>query len=205
MSESPAKTESPAAEAAPTKDPVTQAELLDHNYDGIQEYDNPLPGWWVFIFWSAIAFAPFYVIYYHYGKGKLALEEYAADVQAFNEAEAERLANLGEVTNDVLKEMAANPALMAEARAQFTETCKSCHGEQGQGGIGPNLTDHYWLHGAQPMEIYNTINHGVPEKGMEAWGEKLEPQTVRILAAFVTTLKDTNPPNPKAPQGELVE
>lgn len=191
--------------SAPAQDPVTQAELLDHNYDGIQEYDNPLPGWWVFLFWACIAFAPFYVVYYHQGVGKLAHEEYAADVQAFNEAEAARLANMGEATDALLLEMAGNPALMAEARNEFVTTCKSCHGEQGQGGIGPNLTDAYWLHGAQPMQILETITQGVPEKGMEAWGEKLSALTIRKLAAFVTTLAGTNPPNPKEPQGERVE
>ena len=201
----PAATDAEADAPAPAQDPVTQAELLDHSYDGIQEYDNPLPGWWVFLFWACIAFSPFYVVYYHQGVGKLPLDEYAADVQAFNEAEAARLANMGEATDALLLEMAGNPALMAEARNEFVTTCKSCHGEQGQGGIGPNLTDAYWLHGAQPMQILETITEGVPEKGMEAWGEKLSALTIRKLAAFVTTLAGTNPPNPKEPQGERVE
>ena len=100
--------------------------------------------------------------------------------------------------------MSKSPLVVAKARTKYVEVCKSCHGEQGQGGIGPNLTDDFAIHGGAPMDIYKTINEGVPAKGMEAWGEKMPPEDVRMLAAFVITLRGTNPPNPKAPQGDPI-
>ena len=84
----------------------------------------------------------------------------------------------------------------------FKTKCAQCHAAQGQGQIGPNLTDNYWIHGGKPIAIYKTINEGGrPGTGMKAWGKELDPTTVRQLAAYVTTLVGTNPPNPKEPQG----
>jgi cytochrome c oxidase cbb3-type subunit III len=189
-------TETPAPDSG-----VLHDQLLDHSYDGIQEYDNPLPGWWVWLFVLSIVFALIYPVYYHYGDGDLVADEYAADVKRFEEEQAARMAQLGELSEESLAELAANQVLMAQAAEKFVATCGACHGAQGQGVSGPNLTDDAWVHGGTLMEIHETIDQGVDGKGMPAWGQTMPPMDVRMLSAYVGTLRGTNPPNPKAPEG----
>ncbi len=85
----------------------------------------------------------------------------------------------------------------------FVKNCVSCHGVQGQGGIGPNLTDDYWLHGSDISHIAHTITTGVPSKGMITWRGVLSKKQIQQVASFIMTLHGTNPPNAKAPQGTL--
>ena len=80
-----------------------------------------------------------------------------------------------------------------------------CHGPQGQGLIGPNLTDTSWIHGGKLSEIKNTIENGVLDKGMLAWKGVLSPDEINNVVAYVHSLKGTNPPNPKAAQGVVVD
>jgi cytochrome c oxidase cbb3-type subunit 3 len=166
----------------------------EHTYDGITEYDNPLPGWWVAIFWASIVFAPFYAIYYHLGPDRLIADEYARESQAHAEAEAARALSSGVVTEEVLAALGRDPATVREGAALFQQNCIVCHGERGQGKIGPNLTDDAWLHGGTLLAIHHTINEGVPDKGMLAWGKQLDPDTVKKLAAFVGSIRGTHVP-----------
>jgi cytochrome c oxidase cbb3-type subunit 3 len=83
--------------------------------------------------------------------------------------------------------------------------CMPCHRDDGGGSIGPNLTDDYWIHGAKPLEIWRTVHDGVLDKGMPAWGQMLKPEQVAAVTAYVITLHDTHPPNPKEPQGVKAE
>ncbi len=188
-----------------TKGGPPQDELLDHDYDGIQEYDNPLPRWWVMIFWATIIFAPIYILFYHFGPGLLEHEKYEHSVQAFYERQAKELAALGEVTDETLLTVKANPAMLSQGGQIYRTKCSPCHGMFGEGNIGPNLTDDYWIHGARPTDIYHTIFEGVPDKGMLTWKNQLPPAKIMAVAAYVMTLKGTSPPNPKAPQGTLVK
>lgn len=176
--------------------------LLDHEYDGIKEYDNPMPAWWVRIFWASFFFAIAYAFHYHVSpNGVSVADAYEADMAQARAIEAKR--SLGEaVTEAGLQKLALDPALMKDARAIFTQRCTPCHGEHGQGVIGPNLTDAYWLHGSAPLDIYKTVSEGVPAKGMPAWKMQLTPIQTRELAAFVSTLSQ-NPVPGKAPEGEL--
>lgn len=183
--------------AAPEQD-----HLLDHNYDGIQEYDNPMPRWWVAIFWATIVFSVFYVIFYHGGPGKLAIEAYNEDMVAYYDLQAQQFLALGEITEDTLHGLMDNEAMMAGAQQVFVSRCAQCHGTNAEGNIGPNLTDQYWLHGNQLTDIYRTIMEGVVDKGMQSWRNVLRPAEIMSLAAYVGTLRGTEPPNPKAPQGE---
>jgi len=178
-------------------------ELLDHDYDGIQEYDNPLPRWWVMIFWATIIFTPIYILFYHFGPGLLEHEKYERSVQAFYERQAKELASMGEVTDDTLLTLKENPAMLSQGQQIFRTKCSPCHGMFGEGNIGPNLTDDYWIHGARPTNIYHTITEGVPDKGMLTWKNQLPPAKIMAVAAYVLTLHGTNPPNPKPPQGKL--
>jgi cytochrome c oxidase cbb3-type subunit III len=181
-----------------------EPDLLDHEYDGIREYDNPMPQWWLLIFYASCAFAVGYVFYYHLsGRGSSVAADYDAEVAIARRAEAKRA--LGEkVSEDGLGKLMVDTALMADAKLIFGQRCSPCHGEFGQGVIGPNLSDDHWIHGnGTLMDIHGTISEGVLSKGMPAWKMQLSPLQVRELAAFVGSLRGKNLPG-KAPEGTLV-
>lgn len=174
-----------------------------HVYDGIEEMDNHMPNWWLLILWSTILFGFGYWYYYHVsGKAQGSLEVYKAEA-----AEAARIAaaNKPPPTGDeVLLGLTADAALVEQGKTQFTQVCAACHGQKGEGLIGPNLTDKFWLHGGTPMAIHKTVSEGVVVKGMPAWERTLGAERVRSIVAYVLTLKNTNVSG-KAPQGEPAE
>ena len=177
--------------------------LLDHDYDGIQELDNALPPWWKYGFYITILVAFVYLLNFHvFGTGKNPTEEYAEEMQ---KAKVEK--ELFESTNkDKIDENnvpMADAAGLARAKEIFTTKCWACHGKLGEGGAGPNLTDDYWLHKGSLNDIFHTIKNGYPDKGMQSWATDYTPKEISFLASYVKTLHGTNPPNPKAPQGEL--
>jgi cytochrome c oxidase cbb3-type subunit 3 len=181
-------------------------ELLSHNYDGIEEYDNDLPRWWIWLFWVTIAFGVFRVGYYHFGPGKLQ-EERLVDSMA--ELEAIRAAHRPpagkEVGPEQLLALVNDPSRLEEGKKVYAANCIACHLDQGQGLVGPNLTDSYWIHGGTISDIQKVVINGVPEKGMVPWKEILTADQINAVTAYIWTLHGTNPPNPKAPQGELVQ
>ena len=179
-----------------------QDHLLDHNYDGIQEYDNPLPRWWLALFWATIIFTPLYILYFHFGGGMLEIERYDQEMIAFYDKQAEQLLALGEITEQTLVDLTADPSMMNGGKKIYQAKCATCHGMFGEGGIGPNLTDEYWIHGGQFMDVYKTVREGVPAKGMLAWERQLRPAELMAVSSFVGTMLGTDPPNPKAPQGD---
>jgi cytochrome c oxidase cbb3-type subunit 3 len=178
--------------------------LLEHEYDGIKEYDNPLPRWWVWIFWGSCLFSVGYFFHYHLsGNGSSVAESYALEMREAREAEVR--AAMGEkISDEALSKLMADAALMQDAGALFEERCMACHEAHGEGKIGPNLTDDYWLHGSgRLMEIYEVVSKGVPAKGMPAWDRLLTPIELRKLVAFVGTLRGKNLPG-KPPEGTKV-
>jgi len=176
--------------------------VLDHDYDGIQEFDNRLPNWWLFIMYAAIVFALGYWLFLNtYGIGKTLVQRYDQDVKTAQELMLAR-ASAGGVTDESLALSAQMPDVVSGGRALFETYCVVCHSDKGQGLVGPNLTDAYWLHGGKPTEILHTITHGVPSKGMAAWGNQLGTTRVEKLVAYVISIKNSNIPG-KAPQGEL--
>ena len=179
--------------------------LLDHSYDGIQEYDNPLPRWWVLLFWACIIVSPIYVLYYHLGPGPLSIDRYDAEMIAFFDKQAEELLAMGEITESTLVNLIADPSMMNSGQKIFQSKCATCHGMFGEGGIGPNLTDQYWLHGGQLMDVYGTVRDGVPTKGMVAWERQLRPAELMAVSAYVGDLLGSDPPNPKAAQGDAFD
>ncbi len=176
--------------------------LLDHSYDGIQEYDNPLPRWWVWIFWASILFAPLYITYYHFGPGMLEIDKYDAAMVAFFDNQAKELLAMGQIDDALLDGLTDDAAMMKGAKKIFQSKCASCHGVFGEGGIGPNLTDDYWIHGGLPTEVYTTVSDGVPSKGMLAWKRSLRPAELLAVSSYVGTLLGSDPPNAKEPQGK---
>ncbi len=174
-----------------------QGEIL-HVYDGIEEADNNLPTWWLLTFYGAIAFGLAYWFYYQvYGVGESQKEKYVAQVVA---AEAERKI----VSNESLDALALDSTAVAAGSEIFAAQCIACHDMQGQGreGLGPNLTDKYWVHGGDPVNIHATITNGVAAKGMPPWAPILGEEGVNQVVAYVITLRDTNVEG-KGPEGEV--
>ncbi len=179
--------------------------LMDHNYDGIQELDNALPPWWKYGFIFTIGVAAIYLLNFHvFGFGKNPSEEYTAEMENARMAkEAFEAKNKDRIDENNVP--MADAAGLAWASGIFTtpSLCMSCHGPQGQGNSGPNLTDDYWLHKGSLNDIYQSIKHGYPDKGMQAWNQVYTPKEISFLASYVKSLRGTNLPNPKAPQGDL--
>jgi cytochrome c oxidase cbb3-type subunit III len=177
---------------------------LGHNYDGIRELDNRLPPWWLYGFYLTILVGCIYLWRYHVAQtAPLSREEYQI---AMNEAAVQKEAYLKRAANNIdetnVKFMSATGNLEA-GKAIFTTICSACHGKEGQGTVGPNLTDDYWIHGGSINDIFKTIKYGYPEKGMKSWKDDYSPTQIANLASYIQTLHGTNPPNPKAPQGTL--
>lgn len=178
--------------------------LLGHEYDSIREYDNPLPGWWVWLFVATIVFSGGYYAFYQLGPGQTVIAEYEADVRLAAERAPAPVAGAAAASGSALAALQKDTAAMASAKEIFAARCAACHGPEGQGVIGPNLTDEYWLHGARLTDIQKVITEGVPQNGMVPWKEQLEPREINALAAYVASLRGTRPPNPKPPQGTKV-
>jgi len=179
--------------------------LLDHDYDGIKELDNALPPWWKYGFYITIVVAFVYIYEFHFsGEGKNPEQEYAAEMEEgmkLEELYKAKTKNLVDENNVLL----ADAAGIAEGKALYTQSCIACHAADGGGGIGPNLTDDFWIHGGSMNNIYKTIKIGYPEKGMQSWESMYSPVQMKNLASFVKSLKGTKPAVPKAPQGVIDE
>lgn len=176
--------------------------LLDHEYDGIQEYDNPMPRWWLWLFYATILYSVLYWLNVPgIGTGAGRIAAYEADVASAAAARAQVAASRPGPTESMLHELAEEEEVVARGRATFAQMCASCHGPDGGGVIGPNLTDDAWLHGGTGLAIHQTVVEGVLAKGMPAWGTMLAPEQVEAVVAYVLTLRGTTPTNPKAPEG----
>lgn len=174
--------------------------VLDHDYDGIREYDNKLPNWWQQILYGSIGFALIYWTVFHtFAQVPLPVDRYREEMAAAAEAQLKRMEGQ-QVTDESLLLMASVPARVEEGRALFKQYCVVCHAEDGQGNVGPNLTDPYWIHGGKPLDILHTVTDGVPAKGMVAWGGQLGPRRVEQLVTYVLSIRDRNLPG-KAPEG----
>ena len=185
--------------------PVEQEEeiVLDHEYDGIRELDNTLPPWWKWGFYVTIVVAVIYFVRFHVLEtGPTPEQEYNAEMKvAAAQLEAQRK-NSGEVVDEKTVTM-ADAAGIAEGKQIFQKSCYMCHGSNGEGGVGPNLTDEYWLHGGKINDVFKTIKFGVIDKGMQAWEKQFSPAEIKNLASYIKSIKGTKPANGKAPQGEL--
>ena len=178
--------------------------LLDHDYDGIKELDNNLPPWWKYGFYLTIVVAFGYMIHYHVIKtGDLQGKEYENEMaQAKLEVEEymkTSASNVDENTVTLLTEASDVTA----GKEIFTANCAACHGQLGEGTVGPNFADDYWIHGGSIQDIFKSIKYGWVEKGMKSWKEDLSPMQIAQVTSYIKSLRGTNPPNGKAPQGDL--
>jgi mono/diheme cytochrome c family protein len=262
--------------------------LLEHEYDGIQELDNDLPPWWLWLFYISIIFGVVYMIHYHViGTGDLSAVEYNKEInpnyqevqdvnqasmsigysspfyqpgiemtpqlwsafenyvgpkvefeklvmEAMRKADADNLAKLQQTFPEIWTKLTEGGATITPAEKSaiastaqtkmdldyerltdsasldagkqiYITNCASCHGPQGQGGIGPNMTDNYYIHGGRINDLMAVIINGVPVKGMISWKGILNDVQMNQVASYMMSLRGTNPPNPKDPQGELVD
>ncbi len=189
--------------------PVAQEQDIDlgHEYDGIRELDNHLPPWWKGILYGSMVFAVVYLVIYHVmGSMPLSKAEYenqlataAEEIRAYKASQP--VADIDEAT---LKYTADAAILASGSKVFISNNCQQCHRTDGGGNaIGPNLTDTYWIHGGTIQNIFHTINTGVLEKGMPAWGKVMSPTDVRDVAFYIMSLQGSNPKDAKAPQGNL--
>lgn len=177
--------------------------VIDHEYDGIRELDNPIPFWFNFLFYGTMFFAVIYLIIYQFsGIGLNQDQEYAHEMA---KADIERKEFLAKSASNVDENTVVFEAAMAgDGKAIFAANCVACHGGNGEGSIGPNLTDKNWLHGGEIKDVFKTIKYGIPDKGMVPWEQTLSPAQIAQVASYIVTLRDSNPANAKAPQGEEV-
>jgi cytochrome c oxidase cbb3-type subunit 3 len=171
-------------------------ELLDHDYDGIKEYDNPLPRWWLYLFYGTLIWAVIYVPWAHLG-GNLPHEEYEAEMAEAAARHPPRAAG----ANIDLAAADGDATRIAQGKATFDKLCMACHAADGGGLVGPNLTDNHWIHGGSMASIVKTTTEGVPDKGMISWKSQLSPDEIVSAAAFIRSLKGKTPASPKAPEG----
>jgi cytochrome c oxidase cbb3-type subunit 3 len=183
--------------------PTDRDRLLAHDYDGIEEYDNPLPSWWSWLFVATIVFSVGYYLYYQIGPGPSLIAHYEQEMREYAQQQAKLAPPAGAagVSEVTLRALMKDAKAMAAGKEMFAVRCVPCHGPQGQGIIGPNLTDDYWLHGRTLLDIRRTIHDGIPDKGMIPWKDQLRPAEIDAMTAYVATLYGTKPPNPKPPQG----
>lgn len=178
--------------------------LTDHSYDGIQEYDNPLPGWWKFLFWMSILFAPLYYIYFHAAEGRSIHDDYNSHAASIFRL---RFAEIGELEADratIMKYMTEEPKWMTVGEVVYKANCVSCHGSDGGGLVGPNLTDDHWKNVRNVEDIAKVIADGAANGSMPAWKNRLSHQNLIVLtAAYVASLRD-QPVSGKAPEGEKI-
>lgn len=187
----------------PAHDDAPDGPELLHEYDGIQEYDNPLPRWWVWTFWATILWAGLYFLLailppkVFSGEAVLAAEQAALTARTFG--------TLGELKpdNETVLKYARDPQWTAFGQGAFRSTCAACHNENAQGGAGPNLTDDAYLHAKEPADLFKVIRDGAKGGAMPAWSARFNDNEIIMLAAYVASLRGTNAPGGKAPEGAV--
>lgn len=177
--------------------------MIDHEIDGIRELNSKIPPWFAWLFILTIIFAVYYMLNYHvFSTGKLMYDEYNDEIKAAA-LEKEALIKSGALVNEETVTYLTDAVSLQLGKAIFDANCIACHGTDGGGIVGPNLTDKYWIHGGGIKNIFKTIKYGVVEKGMISWQTQLNPNQMQEVASYVWSLQGTTPANPKQPEGEI--
>ena len=177
-----------------------------HEVDGIKEYDNPMPGWLMAIWWGSLIFSAGYLMFFalNFGEGTMDAEYRQQTQEAVTSVQAYFDANpLVPPRPADLLAGAVNEAVLDAGASRFARSCAACHGDRAQGLIGPNLTDDRWIHGGSVEQIFQTVAKGWPAKGMPPWGRALKPEELAALVSYVRSLQGSNPPGPRAPEGDV--
>lgn len=177
--------------------------LLDHAYDGIKEYDNPMPGWWVWLFVATIVFSFFYVLYYHVGTGPSIYDRLESEQARYGEM---IIARFGELKPDeqTIGMLMRDENVISSMAGLYRGRCAQCHAADGSGGVGPNLTNDYYIRVRTLPDIATIISKGVVDRGMPAWEDQFSETQIVLLSAYVAHLRGTSPGRGTAPQGERI-
>jgi len=176
---------------------------LDHDYDGIKELNNPIPPWFNVLFYGTVVFAIVYLIIYHVAyMAPLQGKEYDNELTLADKQKQEYLKKAGNLIDENSVTLLTDKTKVDAGLATYTTRCAACHGEKGEGKVGPNLTDEFWIHGGGIKNVFKTIKYGVPAKGMVAWQNTLNAAQIQEVASYILSLQGTNPPGAKESQGE---
>jgi len=181
----------------------TSANLTGHEYDGIEEYDNPTPGWWSWIFGLSVLFSIVYFLFVSLAGGGLSpIGFYERELTADQERQ---FAAMGDIQSDPasLIKMSHDEKLLRVGKAMFTTNCAACHGVNATGLTGPNLTDDYYLHVKKIGDFLDVIGKGRNNGAMPAWENRLRPKEITLLASYVASLRGSNQPG-REPQGDKI-
>lgn len=178
-------------------------ELLDHKYDGIQEYDNPTPGWWHALFIGSVFFSIVYIVFWHFSP--LASTPYTRLEVAQTRANERLFGALGDLENDpeTIAMLLGDEKWVGVGAAIYTKNCAQCHGSDGGGINGPNLTDDAYLHVGGVGDLFSVITDGVVSKGMPAWNNRLSDNQRVVVSAYVAHLRG-NLQGGKGAEGEVI-
>lgn len=176
---------------------------LDHDFDGIKELNNPIPFWFNLLFYGTIIIGFIYLAVYHvFEAAPLQAKEYEIAMVEAEQQKQEYIKKAGNLVDENNVVAMADASALDAGKQLFIGKCALCHGEKGEGKVGPNLTDEYWIHGGDVQSVFKTIKYGVPSKGMVAWQNSMNGMQMQQLTSFILTLQGTNPPGAKKPQGE---
>ena len=178
--------------------------ILDHNYDGIRELNNVLPPWWVYLFYVTIVFGLIYLVRFHIVGEYDQKLEYEQEVAAAKIAIEEYKKTAKDLVDASTVVVLTDAADLKAGEKIFTANCVACHMADGGGGIGPNLTDEYWILGGGIKNVFSTISEGGRDgKGMIAWKQTLKPAEIAQVASYVLQFQGKASANPKAAEGDL--
>ncbi|MCC6512019.1 MAG: c-type cytochrome [Pirellulaceae bacterium] len=191
----------PLSSSSASSDPLT-----DHAYDGIQEYDNPLPGWWKWFFVISIIFSVFYWVFFHFGaSGRTMFDLLSADEAALAQKQYGTLGTLAQDRATLVRFMKDND-WVSYGKSIYRTNCQSCHGPDGGGLVGLNLCDSKWKNVKHIEDIMKVINNGANNNAMPAWKQRFsDPRDVIMVSAYVATLLGTKPANPKSDDVSRIE
>lgn len=178
--------------------------LMDHEYDGIREYDNPTPGWWHMIFWASIVFSFFYFAFFHFSE--LAWSPEGQWHRARTGYFQKLFGELGELSPDepTILSMMGDEKWMAVGGSVYAANCAQCHAQDGGGINGPNLTDDHYIAVRSLSDIYATVTEGRVSKGMPAWEKRLQLNERILVSAYVASLRGRPAASPRAAEGEAI-
>ena len=178
--------------------------ILDHNYDGIKELDNKLPPWWLYLFYATIIFGVVYLVRFHIVGDYDQELEYEQEVAAAQLAIEEYKKTAKDLVDVNTVELLTDASDLNAGKAIFETNCAVCHMADGGGGIGPNLTDEYWILGGGIKNVFNTVSEGGRAgKGMVPWKQSLKPSEIAQVSSYLLTFQGTTPANPKAAEGDV--
>lgn len=179
--------------------------LLDHDYDGIKELDNNLPPWWLWGFYASMVFAVIYLVRYHVLGADLQKAAYEKEMVQAELDHQKYLLTAKDLVDAETAVQLTDEKDIAAGRQLFAANCVACHSTDGGGGVGPNLTDKFWLFGGGIKNVFHTVSEGSPRnQTMAAWKGSLKPSEIQQVASYVLSLQGTTPANPKAPDGDII-